>query len=371
MSSRRRIAQKKVPQGPKSQKYTFTFNFKDWKNEKREYDVNAPLALTDVKYLIWQYEFGKNGMEFFYPPSSSPTLPRSECSLFAPWCKETPHLQGFVWLSRQKRITQLRKEMPAHYEVAKGTPAQNYLYCSKCCDDFKLPGHRCKEQRLLGPFELGILPKANGSIALQTMSKMLSDGKTLAQVYLAFPAMYLRYYRALQHVQALIMDNNETRGRPLVFWLHGASGAGKSRAIREAFPNAYLKPRGKWWPNYQFQSTAIFDEYDGWLELKEFLQVVDWHSHKTEYKGGYTNIRVNTFVFASNEDPRDLYKNHKWVKRQAYFRRLIEFGMIYKWNGENFVKDDLRPYFEEQESDPQHHDNLIESTGGRHRYSPY
>ena len=218
--------------------------------------------------------------------------------------------------------------MKAHYEKAKGTPAQNYRYCSKCCDDYKLAGHRCQETRLLGPWEIGVLPKANGSIALKTMARMIIDGKSLANVYDAFPAVYMRYYKALEHVQALLHDTNESRGRPTILWLWGASGTGKSRAIREAFPEAYVKPRGKWWPKYQFQKAVIFDEFDGWMEFKELLMVLDWHAHKAEYKGGYTNIKANMFIFASNGDPRDLYRNYKWAKRHAFYRRLLEFGTI-------------------------------------------
>lgn len=94
-------------------KYCFTVNNPD--------DVNLPLNFTDVRYLRWQYE-----------------------------AASTPHLQGFIWLSKKKRITQLTAEVPGHYEPAKGSPAQNYAYCGKCCDDYKIVGHVCLEQRLLG-----------------------------------------------------------------------------------------------------------------------------------------------------------------------------------------------------------------------------
>lgn len=336
MTSRR---PRKTKQAPPAVKYCFTLNNPE--------DVNAPLELTDVKYLIWQYEFGESG---------------------------TPHLQGFIWLARKKRITALQKEMKASYFPAKGTPTQNYRYCSKCCDDYKLPGHRCKETRLLGPYEVGVLPKANGSIALQTMAKMLKDGKSLGQVYDAFPAMYMRYYRALEHVQTLIHNNNASRGRPTIIWLWGASGTGKSRAIRSAFPNAYIKPRGKWWPKYQYEECVIFDEFDGWMEFKELLQVVDWHAHKTEFKGGYINLKANTFIFASNVDPRSLYLRYKWVQRQALFRRLSEFATVYKWDSSRFVKDDITSYYTSMNEDHEEHDFNAENqhlSHHTHRFNPY
>lgn len=45
----------------------------------------------------------------------------------------TPHLQGFIHLRRQIRITQLRKllSVRAHYEIARGTDTHNLEYCKK------------------------------------------------------------------------------------------------------------------------------------------------------------------------------------------------------------------------------------------------
>lgn len=44
----------------------------------------------------------------------------------------TPHLQGYIHLIKPVRFTSLKKFLPnAHWEPAKGTPAQNKQYCSK------------------------------------------------------------------------------------------------------------------------------------------------------------------------------------------------------------------------------------------------
>lgn len=44
----------------------------------------------------------------------------------------TPHVQGYIIFGNAKRFRTLRKALPrAHWEVAKGTPDQNYRYCAK------------------------------------------------------------------------------------------------------------------------------------------------------------------------------------------------------------------------------------------------
>lgn len=44
----------------------------------------------------------------------------------------TPHHQGFVIFKEQTRLTALKKLLPrAHWEQARGTPFQNFVYCSK------------------------------------------------------------------------------------------------------------------------------------------------------------------------------------------------------------------------------------------------
>lgn len=47
----------------------------------------------------------------------------------------TPHLQGYFKATSQVRLSAIKKWIPrAHFEVAKGTPQQNYEYCTKESD---------------------------------------------------------------------------------------------------------------------------------------------------------------------------------------------------------------------------------------------
>lgn len=46
--------------------------------------------------------------------------------------KNTPHIQGYVYYHEAKSMKAVSKDLPrAHLTIAKGTPQQNYDYCSK------------------------------------------------------------------------------------------------------------------------------------------------------------------------------------------------------------------------------------------------
>ena len=53
----------------------------------------------------------------------------------------TPHLQGYFILKRKDRITGVRNKISgrAHFEVARGSPGDNRIYCSKG-NDFEESG---------------------------------------------------------------------------------------------------------------------------------------------------------------------------------------------------------------------------------------
>jgi len=89
-------------------------------------------------------------------------------------------------------------------------------------------------------------------------------------------------------------------------------------------------------------------------------------------KGGYTHLKATTFIFTSNDDPRDCYKNVLWRRRQAFFRRLVEFGMVLVWDTEmqDFRYDDMAQYYRTNNLEPTYHDQPILARQSS-RYKPY
>lgn len=43
-------------------------------------------------------------------------------------------------------------------------------------------------------------------------------------------------------------------------WHWGASGTGKSRGVRERYPEAFIKSNDKWWDGYNNEDVVIIEE---------------------------------------------------------------------------------------------------------------
>jgi len=76
-----------------------------WSFTINNYDENDTFPDQLASYLIEAHELGESG---------------------------TPHIQGYVQLKTPLTLNQMKQLCPtAHFEVARGTPFQNFLYCAK------------------------------------------------------------------------------------------------------------------------------------------------------------------------------------------------------------------------------------------------
>ena len=82
----------------KKRSFCFTVNNYD------DTDIGYLKLLKGVKYMIIGKEVGESG---------------------------TPHLQGYVMFKNARSVKNIVKTLLGHVEVAKGSPVDNYKYCSK------------------------------------------------------------------------------------------------------------------------------------------------------------------------------------------------------------------------------------------------
>ncbi len=250
--------------------------------------VETPAAWAGYRFVHWQEELSASG---------------------------TPHLQGVVVWNSAKTLAACRiRSERAHWEVMRGTLDQAIKYCSK------------EETRVDGPWSMGTKPMPGKRNDLWEVKQQIDKGKSDVWVANAYWPQYCKFYKAFANYR--LMTTPQRNARPTIFILWGASGTGKTRMVRTCFPDAYWKPKSKWWDGYTGQEVVVFDEFYSWIKLDELLRILDWYPLQLEIKGGSVQMTSSCFVFTSNVDPMDWYMGMGAMRRSPLHCRFEEFGTI-------------------------------------------
>lgn len=231
-----------------------------------------------LQYIIWQTERGENG---------------------------TKHIQGFLILKKQQRLSWLQKHISAraHFEVARGNNKQASEYCKK--DDTYTGEYR---------YEWGELPVTQVKKRDERLQEAAEELDTLKEVYkrpAEIPSMTLMqcgFIPAMKEITADILGPYRPNLR--VITMVGPPGTGKSYCIQKHFPNhgrCICGNSGTWFQN-PCAEVMVFEEFCGQIQLQRMLQYLDPYPHALEVKGGMRPAMYTTVVITSNTRPEGWYK---------------------------------------------------------------
>lgn len=234
------------------------------------------------------------------------------------------HLQGFIYLKNPMRITALQKVWTMTYKVANGTVASNKKYCSK--------GDQPKEQyELLGaegpdygknasiyefgdPTEAINLAKQGGKKGGEAEKKRWSDAleKAKQNKIDEIPAdIQIKYYSTIKKIALDHAQPQAALPQTTGIWIWGPSGVGKSRRVREDWPNHYLKAANKWWDGYQGQENVYLEDLG--MEhhvLGHHIKLwSDRYDFIAEIKGGSIRARPLRFIITSQYSIEQIWVN--------------------------------------------------------------
>lgn len=260
----------------KSRRWCFTIN-----NPQVDETYNDQFWMLHpdiIKYLIVQEEKGHN--------------------------EGTVHWQGFVILTRQQRLSYMKKlNRRAHWEVTRGTSEEAAAYCRK--EDTFTGGFR---------FEIGELPtqKAGGhkerleeaASTLEAIKECYQPPKKINPLVLMQPGFIAAY-------SALTTDVlGPYRPDLKIITLIGPPGSGKSYAIQHFFPEhgrCIAGNSGVWFQS-PLEEVMVFEEFCGQIQLQKMLQLLDPYPLALEIKGGMRPALYKTAVITSNTRPDKWYK---------------------------------------------------------------
>lgn len=257
----------------------------------------------------------------------------------------TMHLQGYVHYTNPLTLASVKKRLNlegVHLEMAKGSAQQNKTYCTKQDETY-----------VSGPWEHGDLPAQGTRTDLSAAIDWIKENKKTPVGTLAlteFAPTWVKYHKALDALHST-HQSTMLRDRPVVIFIVGPPGRGKSTWCLENFKDAFWMNNGKWWDGYAGQEVVILDDFDatvaGQLTWRNFKLLLDRFPLQLEKKGNMVNILAKIFIVTSN------YAQEKWFKclalentdpvdRQALARRVTRncnlFGLTSDQSNEELLK---------------------------------
>jgi len=207
----------------------------------------------------------------------------------------TPHIQGYVYYKSPVSFKSVKKQLPAgsHIERAKGSPQQNFVYCSKD-KEFTEEGER---------------PQQGARTDLSGVKEIIQNGGGMRDVI-----EFTENYQALKGAELMLKYVEKARDfKPEVFWFWGETGTGKTREACELAPDAWLSARNlKWWEGYDAHEDVIIDDFRAdFCTFHELLRILDRYEYRVEVKGGSRQLLAKRIFITCPYPPERTYASRE------------------------------------------------------------
>lgn len=266
-----------------STRWCFTLN-----NYTPEQVVSLETDLLPYKYLLYGKEVAATG---------------------------TPHLQGYIVFNAMKRLSAVTKLLPGtHWEIAKGSTADNYAYCTKD-SDFVEFGTKPKS-----PKEIGQDNKERWTAVIKSCREGTCEQD--------FPMEFFRYNTtALKLCRTKLPTLDSYSG----LWFYGPPGTGKSKKARDDYPDLYSKSMNQWWDGYLHEETVLLDDFGHdhafmgyWLKVW-----TDHYPFRANIKNGSMMARPKIVIVTSNYSPDEIWTDPMMLAAIKRRFKMVHFPDLF------------------------------------------
>lgn len=221
----------------------------------------------------------------------------------------TPHLHAYVQNKEKIDIRSPKAldfgDYHGNYVPAKGNYYEVYDYITKEDKGPVTWGEALMARNRAEETKLGIAAR----------NKMLAESRLPALVDSGDIRME-SYCQIKKCVQNYRMDSLCVGGfmeRRTCVWLCDHPGKGKSRWVRDTFPEFHSKSQSKWWDGYTQQPVVVLDDFDQQGKcLSHYVKIwSDKYSFHGEVKGGTVPCNYQIFIITSNYWPNEIWKEEE------------------------------------------------------------
>lgn len=227
-------------------------------------------------------------------------------------CPETKrlHLQGFIQLDTNQRMSYLQKLLKCTWHPCNGSPEQNVAYCKKEGEFY----------------EFGKMTSQGNRSDILALKAAVDSGASMATLYSDYFATYSRTKNFVDGYKRHKMAKRNWVPIVIVFW--GPTGTGKTRSLTELasrLGSVYRVPQAKgsglYYDGYDGEDVLFLDEvYGNRMSYSSMLELCDRYSCTLPvHQGPGFQCQAKYILMTSNTHPSQWYKN---IDTYALKRRI-------------------------------------------------
>jgi hypothetical protein len=159
---------------------------------------------------------------------------------------------------------------------------------------------------------------------VHTVCDAIKAGVGIVQVAVDYSTTFVKYHRGFERLIHLTME--PFIGKPMVRWLYGPTGTGKSRMAQTLSLKPFWRATEplKYFYGYQGEESVILDDFrDNWCQFSYLLNLLDFGAMNVHTMGSYCPWRAKYVWITCNRSPQEIYSGVTENRDQLY-RRIDE-----------------------------------------------